>query len=147
MLIPHYRQQTKTWSVFLYHSTLSLAPKSAMFFLWLTLWGGGNLSSRQLNHYCPGLQFAFLTPYCFLEYVGPWLPENYLSPDYNINTMSKRSLASHCPGDWSGRINRLRLCRGIRLHLHPSEFSGYDTRQYDGEVPVMLELSEMQSSP
>ena len=31
--------------------------------------------------------------------------------------------------------------------LSTSEFPGYDTKQSDGEVPVMLELWEMQSIP
>ena len=32
-------------------------------------------------------------------------------------------------------------------HTHPNECSGYDTKQSDGEVPVMLDLWRMQSTP
>ena len=38
----------------------------------------------------------------------------------------------------------LLLCRGVKP---PNEFSGYDTKQSNGEVPVMLELWGMRSTP
>ena len=42
-----------------------------------------------------------------------------------------------CPVGWVCRIHRLHLCRGVRpLHQCP----GYETKQSDGEVPVMLEI-------
>ena len=41
-------------------------------------------------------------------------------------------------------IYRLHLCRGIRI---PIECSGYDTKQSDGEDPVMQELWRMRSNP
>ena len=31
------------------------------------------------------------------------------------------------------------------VRLHPNKYPGYDTKQYDGEASVMLELWEMQS--
>ena len=37
------------------------------------------------------------------------------------------------------RIHRLLLCGGVRPPLF-NERPGYDTKQSDGEVPVMLEL-------
>ena len=40
------------------------------------------------------------------------------------------------PVGWGCRIHRLHLCRGVRPH---NEFPGYDTKQSDGEVPVMLQ--------
>ena len=43
------------------------------------------------------------------------------------------------------RIHRLLLCRGVRLP--PNECPGFDTKQSDGEVPVMLELWGMRSTP
>ena len=57
----------------------------------------------------------------------------------------KRVFLCHiCPVGWGCRIHRLHLCRGLRpLHESP----GYDTKQSDGEVPVMLELWGMQSTP
>ena len=46
--------------------------------------------------------------------------------------------------DWGCRILRLLLCRWLR----PSnKCHGYDTKQSDGEVPVMLDLLGMQDTP
>ena len=42
---------------------------------------------------------------------------------------------SYGPVGWGCRIHRLLLCRGVRL---PNECLGYDTKQSDGEVPIML---------
>ena len=50
----------------------------------------------------------------------------------------------YCPLVWGNTIDRRLLCRTVRS---PNECSGYDTKQSDGEVPVMLELYEMQSTP
>ena len=50
-----------------------------------------------------------------------------------------------CPVAWSCRIHRLHLCRGVRPHTY--ECPGYDTEQSDGEVPVMLGLCGMKSTP
>ena len=44
--------------------------------------------------------------------------------------------------DWSCRIHRLHLCRGVS----PPQCPVYDTKQSDGEVPVMLQLWEMQNT-
>ena len=49
-----------------------------------------------------------------------------------------------CPVGWGCRIHRLHLCRGVRLP--PNECPRYDTKQSDGEVPVMLEPGGMQST-
>ena len=49
-----------------------------------------------------------------------------------------------CQVGWGCRIHRLHLCRGVR---RPNECPGYDTKQSDGEVPAMLELWGMQSTP
>ena len=50
-----------------------------------------------------------------------------------------------CPVRWGCRIHWLHLCRGVRLP--PYECPGYDTKQSDGEVPAILELWGMQSTP
>ena len=50
-----------------------------------------------------------------------------------------------CPVDWGCRIHQLLLCRGVRP-TPANECSGYDTKQSDGKVPVMLELWGMQST-
>ena len=51
----------------------------------------------------------------------------------------------YCPVDWGCRIHQLHLCRGVSPPLN--ECPGYDTKQSDGEVPIMLELWGMQSTP
>ena len=51
----------------------------------------------------------------------------------------------YCPVGWGCRIHRLLLCRGVRPPPH--ECPGYDTKQSDGEVPAMLELWGMRSTP
>ena len=43
------------------------------------------------------------------------------------------------------RIHRLHLCRGVRTT--PNECPGHDTKQTDSEVPVIMELCGMQSTP
>ena len=43
-------------------------------------------------------------------------------------------------------IHQLLLCKGLK-DPPPNQHPGYDTKQSDGEVPVMLELLEMQSTP
>ena len=51
-----------------------------------------------------------------------------------------------CPVGRGCRIHRLHLCRRIR-GPHSNEGPGYDTKQSDGEVPVMLELCGIRSTP
>ena len=52
---------------------------------------------------------------------------------------------SGSPVSWGCRIHRLHLCRGIRPP--PNKCLGYNTKQSDGAVPVMLELWGTRSSP
>ena len=86
-----------------------------------------------------------------------------LSVIYNIS--SCMNSLTYSPVSWSSRIHRLHLCWGVRHHpgpvswgctihwLHfcrrlkkkPNECPVYDTKQFDGEAPVMLELWGMQS--
>ena len=47
-----------------------------------------------------------------------------------------------CPVSWDCRIHQLHLCRGVKPSQHV-----YDTKQSDGEVPVMLGLWRMWSTP
>ena len=54
-----------------------------------------------------------------------------------------------CPVSWLGVLSNtlwLLLCRGVRPPP-PKDCPGYDTKQSDGEVPVMLELWGMWSTP
>ena len=63
---------------------------------------------------------------------------------YNIR--ADRVRVASCPIDWGCRIHQLPLCKGVRPPPH-NECSEYDTKHPDGEVPVMLELWEMWSTP
>ena len=58
------------------------------------------------------------------------------------------TLTLYCSVGWGCRIHWLHLCRGVRPH-HPStkKCPGYNTKQSDGEVPMMLGLWAMQSTP
>ena len=49
-----------------------------------------------------------------------------------------------CPVGWGCRIHWLHLCREVRPALN--EYPGYETKQFDGEVPAVLELWGMQST-
>ena len=51
----------------------------------------------------------------------------------------------YCPFGRGCRIHRLYLYRGVRPHFN--ECPGYDTNQSYGDVPVMLELCGMRSTP
>ena len=50
------------------------------------------------------------------------------------------------PVGWGCWIHRLLLCKEIRLS-YPNECSGYDAKQSDGEVPLILELWGRRSTP
>ena len=52
---------------------------------------------------------------------------------------------TRCLVGWGCRIHRLFLCWWVRPPS-PNESPRYDTKQFDGEVPVMLELWGMQST-
>ena len=57
------------------------------------------------------------------------------------------SFETICWLSWLGyRIHQLHLCR-VWLPTHPNKCPGYDTKQSDGEAPVMLELRRMWSTP
>ena len=63
-----------------------------------------------------------------------------------IDSGFKNSLPSMtCAVGWGCRIPRLLLCRGVRPPFKVCP--GYDTKQCDGEVPVMLELWGTRSTP
>ena len=62
---------------------------------------------------------------------------------YLVFIFVSRTLTEYCPVGWGCSIHQLLLCGGVRPL---NEFSGYDTKQSDDEVPVMLELWGMQST-
>ena len=63
-------------------------------------------------------------------------------------TQQQLELWSHnlCPVGWGCRMHQPHLCRMVRP-APSNECLGYDAKQSDGEVPIMLELWEMQSIP
>ena len=48
--------------------------------------------------------------------------------------------ATNCSVGWGFRILRLHLCRGLKPAPCHNECPDYNTKQSDGDVPVMLEL-------
>ena len=58
--------------------------------------------------------------------------------------MSKNNI---CPVGWGCRIHPLHLCRGVRPPHPTNKCPGYDAKQSDGEVPAVLELWGMWSTP
>ena len=75
-------------------------------------------------------------------YKSLMLPHEYLH-DLFLNSKTVITI-EHCTVGFGRRIYRLHLCRGVRP---PSECPGYNIKQSDGEVPVMLELSGMPNTP
>ena len=65
------------------------------------------------------------------------------SCDYN--GVQDNYLLVNSPVICTSAPSHLHLCRGVRPPT-PNECPGYDTKQSNGEVPVMLELWGMQSS-
>ena len=68
-----------------------------------------------------------------------WLATIEDSVDISIKRLE------NCPVGWGCRIHWLLLCRGVRSP--PNECPGYDTKQSDGEIPAMLELWGVRSTP
>ena len=66
-------------------------------------------------------------------------------PANDTNQSDNEAQGLNCPVSWGCRIHWLLLCRGVRPLSN--KFPGYGTKQSDGEVPVMLELWVMWSTP
>ena len=64
-------------------------------------------------------------------------------PNISISILDDK-LKLNCPVGWGCKIHRLHFCRGI---IPPNECLAYDTKQSDGEVPVMQEVWGMRSTP
>ena len=75
-----------------------------------------------------------------------WYPtETMMDADYTDGlVLLTNTPAQARPVGWGRGIHRLLFCWGVRLHLN--KCPGYDTKQSDGEVPVMLELWGMRST-
>ena len=74
---------------------------------------------------------------------GICLPNSTNEQDVTQGQFFKRSLT--CPVSWVCRIHRPHLCTGVIPP--PNECPGYDTKQSNAEVPMMLELWRMRSTP
>ena len=78
-----------------------------------------------------------------------WIVEVQLitlhKPDVWTSSTCSSSQSKNCPVGWGCRIHWLLLCRGVRPPPH--ECLGYDTKHSDGEVPVVLVLWGMRSTP
>ena len=64
---------------------------------------------------------------------------------HKITKQKLTSLSVGCLVSWCCRIHRLLIWRGVRPP--PNGCPGYDTKQSDSEVPVMLGLWRMWSTP
>ena len=62
-----------------------------------------------------------------------------------LQELAKEAKITLCPNGWGYRIHQLHLCRGVTPPLN--KCPGYDTKQSDSEVAVMLELWRMWSTP
>ena len=64
-----------------------------------------------------------------------------------VEVIVKRNFTAFTVGPviWGCRIHWLLLCRGVRPPTN--EHPGYDTKQSDGDVPVMLELWGIWNTP
>ena len=68
-----------------------------------------------------------------------------LSDSSGLNQLIRRTdRCKHCPVGWGCSIHWLHLCRGVKT---PNECPVYDSKQSDGEVPVMLGLWRIRSTP
>ena len=98
--------------------------------------------------------FLFTLPFDLVRYSPTFPPCNQVRYSFTLPfnhcnillhvTSSDQTL--FCPVSWGCRIYRLQLCTGVRPPP-PNECPGYDTKQSDGEVTVMLELWGMRSTP
>ena len=71
-------------------------------------------------------------PSSHISFYEPSLWKAALHPKLGFLNSLRKKL---CSVGWGCRIHWLHLCRGVRP---PNKCPGYDTKQSDGEVPVML---------
>ena len=122
------------------------------------------MSGRGLNYQCWKLLVWYYqnsckqenSTYCFMLVMVLyltlvlWLPQAFpascLSPPSVPTLCLKDSQMRDCLVGWSFRMHQLHLCRRVIPSPH-RRVSWYDTKQSDGEIPVMPELLGMQSTP
>ena len=78
-----------------------------------------------------------------LRYIWVWIRMNM---SFQVKLQNDFSdLNCSCPVGLGCGIHRLHFCRGVRPR--PNECPRYNIKQSDGEVPVMLDLWGMRSTP
>ena len=107
-----------------------------MFSLFLTLrwtckFAYSNIQKISPIHFYPIQTWNFITP-CTGFYVSIVI--------FIINLIPN----CLCPDGWGFKIHWLHLCRGLRP---PNKCLVYDTKQFDGEFPVMLGFWGIRSTP
>ena len=104
----------------------------------------------------PTVVFIYIySPFC----LGLWYMPTALQPKSETPPPIKKLTVTHWRWhimfedivadrlvSWGCRIHQLHRCSGVRPPA-PNECFGYDTKQSDGQVPVMLELWGMWSTP
>ena len=83
--------------------------------------------------------------FCFFDFITF---QHFLSFSLSLSLFMSLSLSLSlslsCSVSWGCRIHRPLLSRGV---TPPNECPGYDTKQSDGEVPVMQGFWDMRSTP
>ena len=98
------------------------------------------LVQNSMHHFCEVSIFFFR---CFIKVQ---LVQAYNSTDMRTVWKNSHFILSDCPVSWSSRIHQLHLCRGVRPPAR-NECPGYETKKSNREVPVILELWRMWSTP
>ena len=107
---------------------------------WCILWQVIRFSNFSIHLFISvNVQFITLKLYITTPIVRVLIVKTFFLHPVVLNlALILRPVGSGC---W---IHRLYLCRGAR---HPNVCPGYDTKQSDGEVPVMLKHWGMRSTP
>ena len=88
-------------------------------------------------------KMIFIFIFCFVFVF--WILKGLENQSHCFFKQTGNTLFCTCRVAWGCRIHKLLHYRGVRPPPH--EWAGYDTKQSVGEVPVMLELWGMQSTP
>ena len=89
--------------------------------------------------------FVIITPRSTITQLGSTRYSSIFGPNICLKIITLRQGYLICPIGLCCRIHRLHLCRGVRPS--PNKCLRYDSKQSNGEVPVMLEIWGIQSTP
>ena len=112
------------------------------------------LNNRTLRGTARTVQYD-LRNSCNEMIISPFTRVQEMEPHQRIQVCVRRKIpllsevllsisVNTCPVGRGCRIHRLHLCQEVRL---PRRVSCNDSKQFDGEVTVMLEVCGMQSTP